>query len=93
MAHDVSSSSEDLVQIRGLSAILEEGSEPSYLDLRLRSNEREYRAVILLAGEEWTLNVRDEAGRSCPGSGEMYVTQSGAVLAAMLTALELSREE
>lgn len=86
---DVSGS--DALEIVGLSDILDEDEELPYLDLGIRCADRTFRLAILAAEGQWTVNLRDERGRSCPGSGEFYDTQSDAILAALLIALDLSR--
>jgi hypothetical protein len=80
----------DTVEIEGLTPLLDDDEEPPYLELVLRCNEQTYRTAILPADGEWTLRIEDGFGKTCPGSGEFYPTQADAILAAMLTALELS---
>jgi hypothetical protein len=80
----------ETVEIEGLTPILDDDEEPPYLELVLRCNEHAYRAAILPADGEWTLRIEDALGKTCPGSGEFYATQADAILAALLTALELS---
>ncbi len=78
------------MEVVGLRALLEAEEDPPYLDLTLRLQGRQFRAAILAADGEWTVNLRDERGKSCPGSGELYDAQADAILAAMLIALDLA---
>lgn len=82
---------DDTVTIAGLAEILDDEEELPYLDLTVRCLGRTYRAAVLASDGEWTVNLRDERGRSCPGSGELYETQADAILAAQLMALDLAR--
>lgn len=82
----------DAVEVAGLEEVLDEDEELAYLELRLRCRDRTFRAAILRGEEEWTLNLRDERGRSLPGSGELYATQADTIVAALLLALEVSRQ-
>lgn len=81
----------DTVQVDGLEVLLDDDDLPPYLSLRMRCNDREFQSVILAVEQEWALNIRDERGVSCVGDGELYGTQASAILAAMLTVLETSR--
>lgn len=82
---------DDTLEISGLSAILDEDEDLPYLELTLRASRGSFRAAILQAEGSWTVNVRDENGRSCPGSGELYDTQGEAIYGAMLLALAIIR--
>lgn len=81
----------DAIEVEGLAVLLDDEIEPAVLDLALNCGGNTYRATILLAGDEWMMNVRDGAGRSHTSGDEAFPTQSGAILAALLSALELSR--
>jgi hypothetical protein len=81
----------ETVEISGLVPLIEDEEELPYLDLTLRCLGRTFRAAILVSEECWTVNVRDERGRSCPGSGDLYDTQAEAILAASLMVISLSR--
>lgn len=78
---------DDAVEVSGLSAILGDDETPAFLELGLRCRDRLFRAVIMAAGEEWALSLRDERGQSVADEPELYPSQSSAVLAAMLIAL------
>ena len=82
---------DDAIEIQGLTPFLDDEEDPLVLDLTLACHGRIYRAAILPAEEEWAVNMREAGGRPCPANGELYATQADAILAAMLTALELSR--
>src|SRR5947209_19933162 len=82
---------DDAVTITGLAEILDDEEELPYLDLTVRCLGRSYRAAVLAGEGEWTVNLRDERDRSCPGSGELYETQADAIVAALLMALDLAR--
>jgi hypothetical protein len=83
---------DDTVEITGLSELLDDDEELPYLDIGIRCAGRVFRAAVLTAEGEWTVNVRDERGRSCPGSGDLYATQSEAIIAGALIALDLARQ-
>ena len=82
---------EDAIEVAGLVPLLDDDEVLPYLDLHLRSAGRSFQAAVLIADEEWTVNVRDERGRSCPGSGDLYATQTDAILAAMMIVLDITR--
>jgi hypothetical protein len=81
---------DDTIEISGLNVLLEEDADPPYLDLTLRCNRQEYRAVILAAEEEWAVNVRSQDGALHSEDGELFPSQAAAILAAMLIALDHS---
>jgi len=82
---------EDMVEVLGLSVILDDDVQPPYLDLTLRSGGKTFRAGIMAAETEWALSVREDGGAHLPSDGELYATQEGAILAAMLIALQVGR--
>jgi hypothetical protein len=82
---------DDAIRIEGLSVLLDDDIQPPYLELGLGCGGQTFQAAILAAEEDWAVIVRDENGRPCVGDGELYATQAGAILAALLTALETSR--
>jgi hypothetical protein len=82
---------DDAIEIGGLSQVLDEDEDLPYLELIMSSRGRSFKAAILAGADEWTVNVRDERGKSVPGSGELYDSQAAAVLAAALIALETAR--
>lgn len=77
----------DEVTISGIDVLLDEEADPPYLELRLRAGTRSFVAAILATEDLWALNIRDEQNHALPSDGELYATQSDAILAAMLTAL------
>ena len=80
--------SHDLLEVRGLSALLDFDEAPLLLNLWIRVADRAYRAAILPADDEWAVRVSGESGESLPGSGQFFTTQYGAVVAALLIALQ-----
>jgi hypothetical protein len=82
---------DDTVCLAGLAEILEDEEELPVVELTVRCLGRTFKATVLAAEGEWTVNLRDERGKSCPGSGELYDTQADAILAAQLMALDLAR--
>lgn len=74
----------DEIEVTGLAALLQDEENLPYLELSLRLQGELFRAVVLAAGDEWTVNVRDGRGKSCPGSGDGYDTQAAAIVGAML---------
>lgn len=83
----------DTVSVTGLFPLLDEDETPAYLELGLRCRGRSYRAAILPVEEEWALSLRDESGRQLPGERDLYPTQVGAILAAMLTVIDARQGE
>jgi hypothetical protein len=81
---------DDEIEIAGLGELLDADAAP-VLDLRLRCAGRSFRAFVMVAEEQWTVSVRDDLNRTCPGSGELYATQADAVMASLLMALEATR--
>jgi hypothetical protein len=82
---------EDTVEIRGLSVLLDEEFPRPFLDLELRCNGQTFRAGILTVEEEWALKLKRVDGESIPADGEFYPTEAAAILAAMLSVLEMSQ--
>jgi hypothetical protein len=82
---------DDAIEVTGLAPLLDDDETLPYLDLQLRAAGRCFQVAVLVADEEWTVNVRDERGKSCPGSGDLYPTQADAFLAAMLIVLDITR--
>ncbi len=82
---------DDRIELSGLGAMLDEETELPYVDLHLHCGGRNLTAAILISEDQWTVNVRDERGRSVPGSGELFPTQADALLAALFIALHVAR--
>ena len=82
-------SSDSPIEVSGLSVILEDEEQLPYLELTLRCNGRGFRASILVAEDEWALRMREEGGPQVPTKDAMYPTQADAIVAAMLTTLEV----
>ncbi|HLJ69085.1 MAG TPA: hypothetical protein VKX16_17160 [Chloroflexota bacterium] len=83
---------DDSITVDGLAALLDDQSEPPYLELTLRCNGQEYRVAILAAGGEWAVRVADSWGKSCTDPEDLYATQADALLVALLIAIDDSRK-
>ena len=79
----------DAVTVTGLSVLLDEDSAPPYLELRIECHGRAFDAAILMAEEEWALNLRDVTGKPVLSEPELYPTQSAAILAALIAVLSV----
>lgn len=88
---DANLPSGDAVEIAGLSVLLDEEEIPPFLQIELRCARTVYRGAILAVEGEWAFHLRDEDGVGVVTEGDLYPTQSSAILAAMLTALDAGR--
>ncbi|MBV9279282.1 MAG: hypothetical protein JOZ41_04305 [Chloroflexi bacterium] len=83
----------DAVEVSGLLAIIGAQSKPLRLDLALKVNRQIYEATIIAATEGWVLDLRDDKETPLPGSGDVFPSQEGAIVCAMLQSLEASRQQ
>jgi hypothetical protein len=82
---------EDAVEVSGLGVLLDDDPEPPVLELGIRARQSTFRCTVLAVEEEWALNVRDERGVNLAADVELWATQAGAILGAMLVALDSAR--
>ncbi|PZS09457.1 MAG: hypothetical protein DLM70_01645 [Chloroflexi bacterium] len=83
----------DTVEVDGLSTMLDEDADLPVVDLRLRSNGRSFRAIILPAGEEWALSLRERGAIHVPSEDIVYPTQAHALVGALMAAVEAGTRE